>query len=214
VLSFAEIGGRSERRTALGAGTVAVLACSEMGGIRLRSLAWELEETGTDLCVVPSLLDDAGPRTMVGPTAGLTLLHVDHPQRTGFRLVLKGLFDRCAAAAALIMLVPVTGELAAASWLHGRGPALFTHVRNPDGVLFKLRKEHVRCRPVVKPSLTGRVAGQQAIGAVLGGVSAARPAVGLELLFALRSANLRRASRDANPKSDNYALSATPLTES
>ena len=65
---------------AFGADTVAVLACPEMDGIRLRSLAWELEKTGTDLCVAPSLLDVAGPRTTVRPTAGLTLLHVDHPQ--------------------------------------------------------------------------------------------------------------------------------------
>ena len=107
---------------AFDADTVAVLACPEMDGIRLRSLAWELEKTGTDLCVAPSLLDVAGPRTTVRPTAGLTLLHVDHPQLTGFRLVLKGLFDRCAAAAALIMLAPVMGVLAAAIWLHDRGP--------------------------------------------------------------------------------------------
>ena len=92
---------------AFGADTVAVTACPEMDGVRLRSLAWELEKTGTDLCVSPALLDVAGPRTTIRPTAGLTLLHVDHPQLTGFRLVLKGLFDRCAAAAALVMLAPV-----------------------------------------------------------------------------------------------------------
>ena len=65
---------------AFGADTVAVLACPEMNGIKLRSLAWELEKTGTDLCVSPALLDVAGPRTTIRPTAGLTLLHVDHPQ--------------------------------------------------------------------------------------------------------------------------------------
>ncbi len=96
---------------AFDADTVAVLACPEMDGIRLRSLAWELEKTDTDLCVAPSLLDVAGPRTTVRPTAGLTLLHVDHPQLDGFRLVLKGLFDRCAAAAALIMLAPAMAIL-------------------------------------------------------------------------------------------------------
>src|SRR5579872_748168 len=79
--------------SAFGADTVAVLACPEMDGIRLRGLAWELEKTGTDLCVSPALLDVAGPRTTVRPTAGLTLLHVDHPQLGGFRLVLKELFD-------------------------------------------------------------------------------------------------------------------------
>ena len=46
---------------AFGADTVAVLACPEMDGIRLSSLAWELEKTGTDLCVSPALLDVAGP---------------------------------------------------------------------------------------------------------------------------------------------------------
>ena len=126
---------------AFGADTVAVLACPEMDGIRLRGLAWELEKTGTDLCVAPSLLDVAGPRTTVRPTAGLTLLHVDHPQLTGFRLVLKGLFDRCAAAAALIMLAPVMAALAVAIWVHDRGPVLFTQVRvGKDGHAFKIYK--------------------------------------------------------------------------
>jgi hypothetical protein len=60
------------------------------------SLAGELEKTGTDPCVSPALLDVAGPRTTIRPTAGLTLLHVDHPQLAGTRLVLKDLFDRCA----------------------------------------------------------------------------------------------------------------------
>jgi len=124
-----------------GADTVAVLACPEMNGIRLRGLAWELEKTGTDLCVSPALLDVAGPRTTIRPTAGLTLLHVDHPQLTGFRLVIKGLFDRCVAAAALIMLAPVLGVLAAAIWLCDRGPALFTQVRvGKDGDVFRIYK--------------------------------------------------------------------------
>ena len=126
---------------AFGADTVAVLACPEMDGLRLRSLAWELEKTGTDLCVSPALLDVAGPRTTIRPTAGLTLLHVDHPQLSGFRLVLKGLFDRCAAAAALILLAPLMGILAAAIWLSDRGPVLFKQVRvGKDGNAFRIYK--------------------------------------------------------------------------
>ncbi len=126
---------------AFGADTVAVLACPEMDGIRLRALAWELEKTGTDLCVSPALLDVAGPRTTIRPTAGLTLLHVDHPQLEGFRLVVKDLFDRCAAAAALIMLAPLMGILAAAICLSDRGPALFTQVRvGKDGHAFRIYK--------------------------------------------------------------------------
>jgi exopolysaccharide biosynthesis polyprenyl glycosylphosphotransferase len=126
---------------AFGAHTVAVLTCPEMDGIRLRALAWELEKTGTDLCVAPALLDVAGPRTTIRPTAGLTLLHVDHPQLSGYRLVLKGLFDRCVAGAALIMLAPVLGMLAAAIWVYDRGPILFTQVRvGKAGRAFKIYK--------------------------------------------------------------------------
>jgi exopolysaccharide biosynthesis polyprenyl glycosylphosphotransferase len=126
---------------AFDADTVAVTTCPEMNGVMLRSLAWELEKTGTDLCVSPALLDVAGPRTTIRPTAGLTLLHVDHPQLAGFRLVLKGLFDRCGAAAALFVLAPLMVALAAAVWLQDRGPALFAQVRvGKDGHAFRMYK--------------------------------------------------------------------------
>jgi exopolysaccharide biosynthesis polyprenyl glycosylphosphotransferase len=120
---------------------VAVLACPEMEGPRLRSLAWELEKTGTDLCVSPALLDVAGPRTTVRPMAGLTLLHVDHPQLSGLRLVAKNLIDRLAAAAALVMLAPAMVILGATIWLSDRGPALFTQVRvGKNGRTFRIYK--------------------------------------------------------------------------
>jgi exopolysaccharide biosynthesis polyprenyl glycosylphosphotransferase len=123
------------------ADVVAVTSCPEMDGIKLRALAWELEKTGTDLCVSPALLDVAGPRTTVRQTAGLTLLHVDHPQVSGFRLVLKGLFDRCLATAGLILLAPFFAVLAAIIWLSDRGPALFTQVRvGQNGRMFKIYK--------------------------------------------------------------------------
>jgi exopolysaccharide biosynthesis polyprenyl glycosylphosphotransferase len=126
---------------AFGADTVAVLACPEMDGIRLRSLAWELEKTDTDLCVSPALLDVAGPRTTIRPTAGLTLLHVDHPQLSGVRLVIKDLFDRFVAAAALILLFPLLAVLGVMIWLHDHGPVLFTQTRvGKDGRVFKIYK--------------------------------------------------------------------------
>jgi exopolysaccharide biosynthesis polyprenyl glycosylphosphotransferase len=126
---------------AFGADTVAVTACPEMDGIKLRALAWDLEKTGTDLCLSPALLDVAGPRTTVRPTAGLTLLHVDHPQLSGLRLLLKGLFDRCVAAAALLLFLPVIVLLSSLIWLYDRGPAFFTQVRvGKDGDVFKIYK--------------------------------------------------------------------------
>ena len=125
----------------IGAGTVAVLSCPEIDGIKLRTLAWELEKTGTDLCVAPALLDVAGPRTTVRPTAGLTLLHVDHPQLSGPRQVVKDLFDRFTAALALALLSPVVIGLAVAIRVSDKGPALFTQIRvGKDGRPFKIYK--------------------------------------------------------------------------
>src|SRR5258707_2509744 len=111
------------------ADTVAVLACPEMSGYRLRKIAWELEKTGTDLCVAPALLDVAGPRTNIRPGAGLPLLHLDHPEFTGARLVLKALFDKTAALAALIVTSPLLAVLALAIRLDDGGPALFRQTR-------------------------------------------------------------------------------------
>jgi exopolysaccharide biosynthesis polyprenyl glycosylphosphotransferase len=138
------VGGLDDVTTAVrqcGADAVAVLSCPEIDGIKLRSLAWELEKTGTDLCVAPSLLDVAGPRTTVRPAAGLTLLHVDHPQISGPRQVMKGLFDRCVAGAALVLLSPLMFTLAVAIRLTDSGPAFFTQTRvGKDGRAFKIYK--------------------------------------------------------------------------
>jgi len=124
-----------------GADTVAVLSSSELDSVTLRQIAWGLEKTGTDLCVAPALLDVAGPRTTIRPIAGLTLLHVDHPQLSGPRQVLKDLFDRSAAAAALVLLSPLMVALGAAIKLSDPGPALFTQTRvGKDGRTFKIYK--------------------------------------------------------------------------
>jgi exopolysaccharide biosynthesis polyprenyl glycosylphosphotransferase len=124
-----------------GADAVAVLSSSEIDGFTLRQLAWELEKTGTDLCVAPALLDVAGPRTTIRQTAGLTLLHVDHPQLSGPRLVMKEVFDRFAAGMALVLLSPVFAAVAVAIRLSDNGPALFTQMRvGKDGRTFKIYK--------------------------------------------------------------------------
>jgi exopolysaccharide biosynthesis polyprenyl glycosylphosphotransferase len=124
-----------------GADTVAVLPSPEMDGVKLRQLAWELEKTGTDLCVAPSLLDVAGPRTTIRATAGLTLLHVDHPQLSGPPQVMKELVDRVAAAIALLLLFPLMLVLALAVRLSDHGPALFKQTRvGKNGKSFQIYK--------------------------------------------------------------------------
>ncbi|HEX6931144.1 MAG TPA: sugar transferase [Streptosporangiaceae bacterium] len=123
------------------ADTVAVLACPEMSGYRLRTLAWELEKTGTDLCVAPALLDVAGPRTTIRPVAGLPLLHLDHPEFTGTKLVVKAAFDKTVALAALAFFAPLMALLALAVRLDDGGPALFRQTRvGKDGRTFTVLK--------------------------------------------------------------------------
>jgi exopolysaccharide biosynthesis polyprenyl glycosylphosphotransferase len=123
------------------ADTVAVVACRELNGVRLRELAWELEKTGTDLCVAPALMDVAGPRTTIRPVAGLPLLHVDHPDLRGARQVVKGVFDKAAALTALALLFPLMAGIALAIRLEDRGPVLFRQVRvGKDGRPFTVLK--------------------------------------------------------------------------
>jgi len=123
------------------ADTVAVLACPELKPVQLRQLAWELEKTDTDLCLAPALLDVAGPRTSVRAAAGLPLLYVDHPDLSGLRQVIKGLFDKVAAASALLLLAPLMLTIALMIRLEDGGPALFKQVRvGKDGRPFRLYK--------------------------------------------------------------------------
>jgi exopolysaccharide biosynthesis polyprenyl glycosylphosphotransferase len=126
-----------------GADTVAVLACPEMDGGRLRELAWELEKTGTDLFVAPTLLDVAGPRTTIRPVAGLALLHVDHPELAGIKQAVKSVFDKTCAALALLVLAPLFAVIAISIRLDDHGPVLFRQTRigkNGQGfTLYKFR---------------------------------------------------------------------------
>jgi exopolysaccharide biosynthesis polyprenyl glycosylphosphotransferase len=130
------LGGLTNVTTAvgyLGADTVAVLACPEMNGIRLRELAWDLEKTGTDMCVAAALLDVAGPRTTIRPVAGLPLLHVDHPELAGGKQVLKGVFDKAVALSVLILLMPLFAGIMLAIRLGDHGPVFFRQTRVGKG---------------------------------------------------------------------------------
>jgi len=136
-----ELGSVSAAVGQFGADTVAVLACPEMDGRRLRELAWELEKTGTDLCVAPALLDVAGPRTTIRPVAGLPLLHVDHAELSGGKQAVKSVFDKAIAASALILLAPLFGAIALAIKFADQGPVFFRQTRvGKDGRAFTFYK--------------------------------------------------------------------------
>jgi len=138
------IGGIDETTLAvatLEADTVAVLACPELSGPRMRELAWELEESGTDVYIAPTLLDIAEARTTIRPIAGLPLLHVEHPQRAGSKLLIKSLFDKTTAAIALILLAPLFAAIAITIHVADGGPIFFKQIRvGRNGQRFKVWK--------------------------------------------------------------------------
>ena len=100
-----------------------------MGQDELRLLAWRLEGTGISLQVTPEVTDVAGPRLSVRPVAGLPLVHVDEPELSGVRRLLKEGIDRTLAAAVLLLMLPVLAVLALAIRLTSEGPAFFRQVR-------------------------------------------------------------------------------------
>jgi exopolysaccharide biosynthesis polyprenyl glycosylphosphotransferase len=135
---FAEVGAVVEATQAC---TVAVLACPELDGVVLRRLAWQLEKDDVDLVVAPALMEVAGPRTSIRPVAGLPLLHVEHPELSGGRRVIKSAFDRTVALCALIVLSPALAAISIAIHAGSRGPALFRQVRvGRDGREFTVLK--------------------------------------------------------------------------
>src|SRR5215469_1108878 len=149
-----------------GADTVAVLPCPELSGIRLRELAWELEKTGTSLCVAPALLDIAGPRTSIRPAAGMPLVYLDHPEFTGIPRVLKAAFDRTFACTALVLLAPLMAAIAIMIKIHDRGPVLFSQVRvGLDGSTFRIYK--FRTMVADAEALKARLAQQNETGGLL-----------------------------------------------
>ena len=123
------------------ADTVAVTASREMTAQRLRELSWQLEGTGVNLIVAPSLTDVAGPRITVAPVGGLALLFVDQPQFTGWRRVVKNSIDRVAAAIGLVLLSPILVAAGLAVRFTSPGPPFFRQRRiGAHGTEFRVFK--------------------------------------------------------------------------
>ncbi|GAA1764226.1 sugar transferase [Luedemannella helvata] len=118
-----------ESARAIGADTIAVTAAGELTGRRLRRLGWQLESTDIDLVLAPALTDVAGPRIHTRPIAGLPLIHVEAPEFSGGRKVLKGAFDRSVAALVVLLASPALIALALAVKLTSRGPVIYKQKR-------------------------------------------------------------------------------------
>jgi exopolysaccharide biosynthesis polyprenyl glycosylphosphotransferase len=137
----------------LSADGVVVLPCHHLGPSGLRRLGWDLEHDHTQMFVAPGLLDVARQRATLAPVGHLALLHVDHPELSGSRRLIKEVFDRTTAALALLVLLPFLGVLMLAVRLDSPGPVIFRQERVGRGhenfTLWKFRTmvtdaEHLR----------------------------------------------------------------------
>jgi exopolysaccharide biosynthesis polyprenyl glycosylphosphotransferase len=133
--------------TKLQVDVLAVTTCVEFGGPELRQVCWALENMDVDVVVAPALIEVTGPRLHIRPVAGLPLLHVEKPEFTGVRRVMKGVFDRVMATTGLLLVSP----LMIAIWLGVRltspGPAFFKQerigLRGEPFTMLKFRSMHV-----------------------------------------------------------------------
>lgn len=120
---------------------IVIVAGSGLSSASLRRLSWALERTGTDLVVAPGLVEVAGPRLRVRPTAGLSLLHVELPEHHSGRLLIKALLDRTLGLALLVASSPLIAVAAVLVHATSRGGAFFRQERvGREGATFTLVK--------------------------------------------------------------------------
>jgi exopolysaccharide biosynthesis polyprenyl glycosylphosphotransferase len=108
---------------------------------RLQQLAWELEDTATELVVEPGLMEIAGPRLHVDSLDGLPLLRLTQPTFTGASRLLKELLDCFCALLLLLITAPLLIAISIAVALEDGGPVFFRQVRvGVGGREFKMIK--------------------------------------------------------------------------
>ncbi|PQZ91077.1 polyprenyl glycosylphosphotransferase [Arthrobacter sp. MYb227] len=124
-----------------GADAVIVAGSLREGNQAIRNLGWRLEESRTQIILVSSLTNVAGPRIRMRPVEGLPLMHVDLPNFEGGHHVIKRGMDVVLSAVALIALSPVFVVLALIVKQDSTGQAFFSQQRvGRDGELFKMYK--------------------------------------------------------------------------
>lgn len=127
-------------------GYSAVMVAGGLDNAGIRALAWALENSQTELILLPRLADIAGPRLRVSDVEGLSLVHVDLPRFSGLKLWLKRSFDVAFSAFALVLLIPIWLIVAILIKLDDGGPVLFAQERiGLRGEPFRIWKFRTMC---------------------------------------------------------------------
>ncbi len=112
-----------------GADSVIVAGHLRKGSAYIRELGWRLERTSTELVLASTLTNVAGPRITMRPVEGLPLMHVELPQFTGGRHVLKRMMDIVVSSGVLLLLAPLFLVMTVLIRRDTPGPAIFTQER-------------------------------------------------------------------------------------
>jgi exopolysaccharide biosynthesis polyprenyl glycosylphosphotransferase len=135
---------------ALAASQADTLAVAPGPGISpgvLRHLSWEVEGLDVDLVVAPALLDVAGPRIQSRPVTGLPFVHVEKPELSGPRQLMKASVEWTAAATAFLVLLPLLLAVALLIRLDSPGAPVFRQTRvgrrGREFTVYKLRTMYV-----------------------------------------------------------------------
>lgn len=112
-----------------GADAVIVAGHLHKGSKYIRELGWRLERTATELVLASTLTNVAGPRIQMRPVEGLPLMHVEMPQFTGGRHVVKRMMDVAVSLSALIVLAPLFAIVALIIRRDSPGPVIFKQNR-------------------------------------------------------------------------------------
>jgi exopolysaccharide biosynthesis polyprenyl glycosylphosphotransferase len=107
----------------------------------MRRAAWQLDGSGVQIMLVPSLTDVSSDRVRVRPAAGMQLLELEGPRAQRASRVWKRLFDVVGAAALIVVFSPLLAVTAIAIKRHDGGPVLFRQQRvGRDGETFDCLK--------------------------------------------------------------------------
>ena len=113
----------------LRADAVIVAGPMKGGSSYVQKLGWQLEESATQLILTTGLTNVAGPRIHARPVEGLPLMHVELPQYTGGKHVLKRGLDALLSGAGLLALIPLFAVLAVLIRQDSPGPVIFRQER-------------------------------------------------------------------------------------
>lgn len=112
-----------------GADTVAVTSTDELPPDKVKEISWALEAGKQHLVLAPSIVDIAGPRIHMRPTAGLPLIHVETPKFTRGQAFVKRTADILGALILIVLSAFIFAAVAIAVKATSPGPLLYRQER-------------------------------------------------------------------------------------